>query len=91
MRARCSLCDNSRDLGVHSFDETNKGVLSGAEAECCPQCHSYRKRYRLAKQQYADPVADDLASLSLDLLLSEDGWQRAGANPYLLMTKIPTP
>ena len=91
VRARCSLCDNSRDLGVHNIDQASKGALSGAEAECCPQCHSYRKRYRLAKQQYADPIADDLASLSLDLLLSEEGWQRAGANPYLLMSKLSKP
>jgi FdhE protein len=89
VRARCSFCDNSRDLGVHRIEQAKEGVLSGAEAECCPSCHAYRKRYRLAKQQYADPIADDLASLSLDILLNEEGWQRGGANPFLLMGKVP--
>ncbi|PIT11415.1 formate dehydrogenase accessory protein FdhE [Snodgrassella communis] len=89
VRARCSFCDNSRDLGVHRIEQASDGVLSGAEAECCPSCHAYRKRYRLAKQQYADPIADDLASLSLDIMLSEDGWHRGGANPFLLMGKVP--
>jgi FdhE protein len=89
VRARCSFCDNSRDLGVHRIEQAKEGVLSGAEAECCPSCHAYRKRYRLAKQQYADPIADDLASLALDILLNEEGWQRGGANPFLLMGKTP--
>jgi FdhE protein len=89
VRARCSFCDNSRDLGVHRIEQAKEGVLSGAEAECCPSCHAYRKRYRLAKQQYADPIADDLASLALDILLNEEGWQRGGANPFLLMGKVP--
>lgn len=89
VRARCSFCDNSRDLGVHRIEQVKEGVLSGAEAECCPSCHAYRKRYRLARQQYADPIADDLASLALDILLNEEGWQRGGANPFLLMGKIP--
>jgi FdhE protein len=89
VRARCSFCDNSRDLGVHRIEQAKEGVLSGAEAECCPSCHAYRKRYRLAKQQYADPIADDLASLALDILLNEEGWQRGGANPFLLMGKAP--
>jgi FdhE protein len=30
-----------------------------------------------------EPVADDLASLALDLLMSEAGYHRASANPLL--------
>lgn len=89
VRARCSFCDNSRDLGIQRIEQATEGVLAATEAECCPSCNAYRKRYRLAKQQYADPIADDLASLILDMLLSDEGWQRGGANPFLLMGKIP--
>lgn len=89
VRARCSFCDNSRDLAVQHIEQATEGALTGAEAECCPSCHGYRKRYRLAKQQYADPVADDLASLTLDILLTEEGWLRGGANPFLMMGKVP--
>lgn len=89
VRARCSFCDNSRNLGIQRIEQAKEGVLAATEAECCPSCNAYRKRYRLAKQQYADPIADDLASLILDMLLSDEGWQRGGANPFLLMGKIP--
>lgn len=87
VRARCSFCDHDHDLGIQHVEGVEEGALSAAEAECCSSCLAYRKRYRLSKQQYADPVADDLATLALDLLLSEQQWQRGGANPFLLMEK----
>jgi len=31
-----------------------------------------------------DPVADDVASLGLDLLVRETGFRRGGVNPFLL-------
>lgn len=85
VRARCSFCDHDHDLGAYRIETTDNEVLAAAEAECCPQCHGYRKRYQLEKQQNADPVADDLATLALDVLLSKDNWQRGGVNPFLLM------
>ena len=36
------------------------------------------------KDAHAEPVADDLASLTLDLLVSETGAQRHGVNLMLL-------
>lgn len=87
VRVRCSFCDHDHHLTINKIDEVKTGVLAAAEAECCPACHAYRKHYRQEKQQYADPIADDLASLALDILLSEDGWLRGGANPFLLMEK----
>lgn len=86
IRAHCSFCDSSHNLTIQNIEHTSEAALTGAEAECCPNCQSYRKRYRLAKQQYADPIADDLASLALDIMLSEEQWRRGGANPFLIMT-----
>jgi FdhE protein len=31
-----------------------------------------------------DPIADDVASLGLDLLVREAGYRRGGVNPFLL-------
>jgi FdhE protein len=31
-----------------------------------------------------EPMADDVASLGLDMLLAEEGWKRGGHNPFLL-------
>ena len=68
-------------------DLAQTAPLLAAKAESCEVCRSYRKLYRLDKQQYADPVADDLASLALDILVGEAGYARAGHNPFLLLTE----
>ena len=53
-------------------------------AECCDTCHTYRKILYQEEDGNIEPVADDLASLALDLLLSEAGYRRGSANPLLL-------
>lgn len=87
VRARCSFCDHDHDLGAYRIENTDNKVLAAAEAECCPQCHGYRKRYMLEKQQDADPVADDLVTLALDVLLGQENWQRGGFNRFLIREK----
>ena len=88
LRAKCTSCGDSSGMRIQEVDAEETPdlmpALVGARAESCEVCHSYRKLYRLDKQQYADPVADDLASLALDILVGEDGYQRGGANPFLL-------
>jgi FdhE protein len=31
-----------------------------------------------------EPFADDVATVGLDMLLTEEGWKRGGQNPFLL-------
>ncbi|WP_338760909.1 formate dehydrogenase accessory protein FdhE [Massilia sp. METH4] len=54
-----------------------------ARAETCDQCHSYRKIFNQEHDYNVDPLADDLASLVLDVLVSELGYARASGNPLL--------
>ena len=58
-------------------------MLEALKAETCPTCHSYRKIFYQEKDIYVDPVADDLASLQLDVLMAEEGFDRASGNPFL--------
>lgn len=87
LRAQCTFCSNSKDMGLQNIEGADEGALSAAYGECCPHCHHYRKLYRLDKQQFADPIADDLATLAVDMLLADDGYERGGANPYLILDK----
>ena len=41
-------------------------------------------RFHMAADLHVEPIADDLASLTLDLLLAQDGLQRHGSNLLLL-------
>lgn len=54
------------------------------QAEVCEACNHYLKIVHADRDPFADPVADDLASLTLDLLVSEAGRVRHGLNLLLL-------
>lgn len=90
LRAKCTFCGNSKDMSFQSIEGKTEGVLHGASAECCEACHGYRKTFNHMKEQHADVVADDLASLAIDLLLSEQGFLRGGINPFLILEEETT-
>lgn len=54
-----------------------------ARAETCDDCGTYRKIFNQEHDFHVDPVADDLASMMLDVLVSEAGYARASGNPLL--------
>jgi FdhE protein len=54
-----------------------------ARAETCDECHTYRKIFNQEHDFNVDAVADDLASMMLDVLVSEAGYVRASGNPLL--------
>ena len=54
------------------------------QAETCEECHGYVKILHQRKYPQLDPVADDVATLGLDLLVREAGYRRGAINPYLL-------
>ncbi len=81
VRAMCITCGKSRRVSLIGI-EGDSGVV---KAEACGDCRSYAKMLYQAKDTNVDPVADDLASLGLDVLVAEDGWRRHAPNPLLLM------
>ncbi|OZA29204.1 MAG: formate dehydrogenase accessory protein FdhE [Hydrogenophilales bacterium 17-64-11] len=84
VRAKCSNCDNTRGIVYHHLE----GGDSGVRAESCPECQTYLKIVLQDKNPQADPVADDLASLALDLLMDETGFVRSGVNWYLIQGSV---
>ncbi len=80
VRAKCSNCDNTRDIANYHLE----GGDAVVQAESCPECQTYLKLVHQDKDPMVDPVADDLASLTLDLLMDEMGLMRSGANWYLI-------
>lgn len=84
-RVKCSVCDSGgKLLYVELKDEHGKAVLP-VQAETCDGCHSYLKLMQREIHGRADPIADDLASLALDMLLAEQGtYARTGYNPLLI-------
>lgn len=54
------------------------------KAEACPSCKAYTKLFYAESDPRLEPFADDVATLSLDLLMAEDGWVRHGVNLFLV-------
>lgn len=81
VRAVCVACGNGKGIDYRMIEGGNDGV----RAECCPTCKNALKLFLLEKDPDFDPVADDLASLPLDILVGEDGFTRIGGNPFLVM------
>lgn len=89
-RSLCSACEHSGNLeylSLTSESDAEEGSSdSPAQAEACGDCNSYLKNFPRSLDAEVEPLADDLASLPLDLLLAEEGrYQRSGFNPLLIV------
>jgi FdhE protein len=80
-RAKCTACDADEKDVAYQHIEGDKGLV---QAETCDVCKSYLKLVRRDKDAAADPVADDLATLALDILVDESGFSRSGPNLLLV-------
>ena len=80
-RAVCVACGGSRTLSLRGI-EGDSGLV---KAETCDECGTYSKMVYQAKDMQADPYADDLATLGLDVMVGEAGWSRHAPNPLLLV------
>jgi FdhE protein len=80
VRVKCVACGSTKGIAYQAIE----GIADSIKAETCDECRTYVKILDRRKDAELEPVADDVASLGLDLLVSEAGWRRAGVNPFLL-------
>jgi FdhE protein len=82
VRIKCSHCLSTEGITYNAIEGGSEAV----RAETCGKCHTYRKIFYQEKDTAVEPVADDLATLALDLLMTEDGFHRSSGNPLLWQT-----
>ena len=82
IRVKCTSCGATKGVSYRSVE----GSTGDIAAEVCDTCHGYAKHMVQAKNGLLDPVADDVASYGLDMMLRDDGWRRSGLNPFLILT-----
>ena len=99
VRVKCSCCEHTSKIAYQSLEtaEDKADVVASdsapinkandpskvARAETCEDCKTYRKIFNQEHDFNVEPLADDLASLTLDLLVGEAGYARASGNPLL--------
>jgi len=79
-RIKCTLCGSTKGIAYEEVD----GAGATVKAETCTSCRGYVKILHQHKDPALEPVADDVGSLSLDLLVREAGYRRGAVNPFLL-------
>lgn len=85
-RSKCSVCDQAGKIYYVGLEDDDGERLLPVQAETCGDCNSYLKIVPREFDAHAEPLADDLASLALDLLIAEEGrFQRSGYNPLLIV------
>src|SRR4029453_16437431 len=80
VRVKCSACGPTKGISYLGID----GGGDAVKAECCDEGKTYLKIFYLEKDSSIVPAADDLASLTLDMLVDQEGYNRIGPNLLFL-------
>lgn len=83
-RATCTACNTDKGVALHEVEGSALKNAGAVRAETCDACQSYLKIVYQEKDPNVDPVADDLATLALDMLVDEAGYERSGPNLLLV-------
>lgn len=83
VRVKCAACDANDGIHYSHLEGEAGPAAQAVRAETCEACKSYLKIVYQEKGG-VDPVADDLATLALDILVDEAGYARAGPNLLLV-------
>lgn len=80
VRVKCICCGSTKGVTYRSA-ETDEATV---KAEVCRECSKWVKIMYQNKNPTLEPIADDVASLGLDLMMRDTEWQRGGYNPFLM-------
>lgn len=80
VRVKCLCCGSTKGLSYRSVGTDDATV----KAEACRECNSWVKIFYKVRNESLDPVADDVGSLGLDILMKDAGVRRGGFNPFLV-------
>lgn len=79
VRVKCVCCGSTKGIGYKEVEEGG-GII---KAETCDECQSWVKIIYEQLSADADPMADDVASLGIDMLMRETPYRRGGFSPLL--------
>lgn len=79
VRIKCACCGSTKGIGFKEVEDGGGAV----KAETCDECRSWLKIIYQKNSPDADPVADDVASLGMDMLMRAEPYRRGGFSPLL--------
>jgi FdhE protein len=90
VRIKCTNCLSTSGVSYQVLDDGTPPEKKAVKAEVCEECGTYLKICYMDRDPLVDPIADDLASLPLDLLVAETGKNPSGVN-FMLVHGDPGP
>lgn len=79
VRVACVFCGGEKNIAYQEIE----GGSGTSKCETCDDCEGYSKLFYQMKDMGIEALCDDLATLSLDLLVSNAGWKRHAPNPFV--------
>jgi FdhE protein len=79
VRVACVSCGGEKNVAYQEIE----GGKGAAKCETCDDCQGYSKLFYQMKDMGIEALCDDLATLSLDLMVSNAGWKRHAPNPFV--------
>ena len=79
-----------KGISYQAIDDGTPSEKKAVKAEVCEECGTYLKICYMDRDPQVEPVADDLASLALDLLVADTGKRSSGIN-FMLIHGDPGP
>ena len=80
VRIKCVSCGSTKGIGYQEIE----GGPGTVKAETCDECRTYVKVLYQHKDTSMEPVADDIGTLSLDMIMRDGPYRRAAFNPFIL-------
>ncbi len=78
VRIKCSNCESANGINHYTLE----GSTGAVKAESCDDCSTYLKLLYLEKDGGMEAMADDLATLALDMLMDNEGKACGGPNLF---------
>ncbi|MDA8091944.1 MAG: formate dehydrogenase accessory protein FdhE [Actinomycetota bacterium] len=78
VRLKCSSCESTGEVMFYAIEGSNGAV----KAEGCGACNIYQKLFYLEKDPLMETMADDLATIALDMMMDKEGYMRGGPNLF---------
>lgn len=78
VRIKCLCCGSTKGISYRSAEDEGATI----KAEVCSECSSWVKILYQVKNASLDPVADDVGSLGLDMLMKGTQFRRGGFHPF---------
>ncbi len=78
VRIKCSNCESTQGIDYFKPEGSNGAV----KAESCDNCGAYLKLLYLEKETRMEAMADDLATIAVDMMMEKEGKARVGLNLF---------